>query len=76
MRINCRSFLTKKVQPNDDGNEPTKECVLNASKVLEIFKNISEKNAFLLGLDPKSCKPENLIIEVLPVAPPPVRPSI
>ncbi|MFN9910222.1 MAG: hypothetical protein ACK56F_29610 [bacterium] len=43
---------------------------------LQIFKKISNEDCFLLGFDTSNTRPENMIISVLPVAPPSVRPAI
>ena len=49
---------------------------LPARKALEILKSISNENAELLGLNPKWSRPEWLIVSVLPVPPPHVRPQV
>ncbi|CAM9651215.1 unnamed protein product, partial [Phaeothamnion confervicola] len=49
---------------------------LSASKVHDIFKGISDEDMVLLGLDPRYSRPDWLIITVLPVPPPHVRPSV
>lgn len=49
---------------------------LSASEACKILKNISPEDAQLLGFDVRWCKPEWLIISVLPVPPPHVRPSV
>ena len=49
---------------------------LNAEIVLAIFKRITEDDALVLGFSPKWCMPHWLIITVLPVVPPSVRPSV
>jgi DNA-directed RNA polymerase II subunit RPB1 len=59
-------------------NQKTKNKVtkmkLNAKKCLEILKRISDEDTKLLGFIDN--KPEWLICEVLPVAPPCIRPSV
>ena len=50
--------------------------VLTASRVYEILKAISDDDCRLLGLDPKTSRPDWMMITVLPVAPPHVRPAI
>jgi len=50
--------------------------VLSAEKVHTILKHISETDMQLLGLDPQFARPDWLVLTVLPVPPPPVRPSI
>jgi DNA-directed RNA polymerase II subunit RPB1 len=49
---------------------------LNAEIVLSIFKRITEDDALVLGFSPKWCMPAWLIITILPVVPPSVRPSV
>jgi len=49
---------------------------LNAEIVLAIFKRITEDDALVLGFSPKWCMPAWLIITMLPVVPPSVRPSV
>jgi DNA-directed RNA polymerase II subunit RPB1 len=49
---------------------------LNAEMVLAIFKRISEDDANVLGFNKEWCHPSSLIISVLPVVPPCVRPSV
>lgn len=45
-------------------------------KVHEIFKNISDDDMKILGLNPQYSRPDWLVITVLPVPPPHVRPSV
>jgi DNA-directed RNA polymerase II subunit RPB1 len=49
---------------------------LTAEIVLAIFKRITEDDAIVMGFSPKWCMPSWLIITVLPVVPPSVRPSV
>jgi len=49
---------------------------LNAEIILAIFKRITEDDALVMGFSPKWCMPSWLIITVLPVVPPSVRPSV
>ena len=61
----------------DSGETPinlTQE--LNAEIVLAIFKRILEDDALVMGFSPKWCMPSWLIITILPVVPPSVRPSV
>jgi DNA-directed RNA polymerase beta' subunit len=44
--------------------------------VYHILKKISDTDCIAMGLDPKVIRPEWMILTVLPVSPPPVRPSI
>jgi DNA-directed RNA polymerase beta' subunit len=45
-------------------------------KVLGVLKRISDEDCQLLGLNPKYARPDWLILQVLPIPPPPVRPSV
>ncbi|CAG8437968.1 16808_t:CDS:10 [Acaulospora morrowiae] len=49
---------------------------LNAMKVLELFKKISDEDSELLGLDPQNVRPELFIWQRVPVPPVAIRPSI
>lgn len=66
----------------DDGADvdgaPTNERKQNVSaeKVLSVFKRISDSDAELMGLSARWARPEWLILTLLPVPPPHVRPSI
>ena len=49
---------------------------LSADDVLHIFEKMSDKTVSKLGLNPKYSHPKNMILTVLPVSPPQVRPTI
>jgi DNA-directed RNA polymerase II subunit RPB1 len=49
---------------------------LNGEKVYSILKRISDQDCWDMGLDPEWARPDWMLITVLPVPPPPVRPSI
>ncbi|KAL0377704.1 UNVERIFIED_CONTAM: DNA-directed RNA polymerase II subunit RPB1 [Sesamum radiatum] len=49
---------------------------LSAEKVLSILKRITDEDCQLLGLNPKYARPDWMILQVLPIPPPPVRPSV
>ncbi|KAL7317088.1 DNA-directed RNA polymerase II core subunit rpo21 [Mucor circinelloides] len=59
---------------DDSGNEGRQQ--LTAAKVLQILKNISDKDIRDMGLSEEFARPEWMITTVLPVPPPQVRPSI
>lgn len=61
---------------NDDIIGQDRKQLLTPAKAYEIFRNISDDNARLLGLDPRYARPEWLIVTVLPIAPPHVRPNV
>ena len=56
-------------------NAPSTQNI-NAEIVLAIFKRITEDDALVMGFSPKWCMPAWLIITMLPVVPPSVRPSV
>ena len=58
-----------------DSSQPMREYV-TAEKVIKIFKRISNEECGYMGLSKDWCRPEWLICQILPVAPPSVRPSI
>ncbi len=49
---------------------------LSPEKILGIFKRISDEDCIAMGLSPSHSRPEWMILTVLPVPPPAVRPSI
>ncbi|MQM10300.1 hypothetical protein Taro_043192 [Colocasia esculenta] len=65
---------------NDDQEqlpEPVeRKQVLSAERVLSVLKRISDDDCLLLGLNPKYARPDWMILQVLPIPPPPVRPSV
>ncbi|PGH06206.1 hypothetical protein AJ79_06594 [Helicocarpus griseus UAMH5409] len=58
-----------------DMQQPEKRQI-TPQMALNIFKNISEEDVRLMGLSNDYARPEWMIITVLPVPPPPVRPSV
>lgn len=50
--------------------------VLNPEIIHTIFKNISDEDVTLIGLDPKLSRPEWMIWTIMPVPPPAMRPSV
>ena len=50
--------------------------LLNPLKVLGVLKRISDEDCQLLGFNPKYARPDWMILQVLPIPPPPVRPSV
>ncbi len=47
-----------------------------AERVLEIFKNISDEDCKVLGMDPQFSRPDWMLVTCLPVPPLPVRPTV
>ncbi|KAK8871705.1 DNA-directed RNA polymerase II subunit RPB1 [Tritrichomonas musculus] len=67
----------------DDGHFVNKERgggdendVFSAKKVFELFKMMCDTDVCALGLDPKRSRPEWMIVTVLPIPPPHVRPPV
>lgn len=68
---------TWKVPKDEEGEkaEPEKR-IITPEMALNVFRSISTEDIFDLGLSNDYARPEWMIITVLPVPPPPVRPSI
>jgi DNA-directed RNA polymerase II subunit RPB1 len=50
--------------------------VLTAERVYEILKNMTDIDCKIIGLNPKLSRPDWMILTVLPIPPPTVRPSV
>lgn len=63
---------------DENGNKETnvRKIVLSAEDVLQILRRISDRDAEILGFDPRFSRPEWMICTTLPVPPPAVRPSV
>jgi DNA-directed RNA polymerase II subunit RPB1 len=75
-----RKGMSIEVEYPDDmdyipGNGDKKQK-LSARQAYEILRNITDEDVKKLGLDPKWARPEWLLVSVLPVPPPHVRPSV
>ncbi|KAG0474279.1 hypothetical protein HPP92_013965 [Vanilla planifolia] len=67
----------KKSDDQEQLPEPVeRKQVLSADRVLSVLKRISDEDCQLLGLNPKYARPDWMILQVLPIPPPPVRPSV
>lgn len=60
---------------NFDDTRDRKE-ILWPDQAMKVLERISAEDCKLMGLDAENCRPEWAIIRYLPVAPPPVRPSV
>ena len=60
---------------NFDNTRDRKET-LWPDQAIKVLERISDDDCRLMGFDPAHCRPEWAIIRNLPVAPPPVRPSV
>ena len=49
---------------------------LTAEQAYEILKRVSDEDCQALGFNVKFARPDWMILTVLPVPPPPVRPSV
>lgn len=65
-----------KREKGEDGETPQEKRPILPSEIQNIFKHISSEDLYRLGLNEDYARPEWMIITVLPVPPPPVRPSI
>ncbi|GJN39639.1 hypothetical protein PR202_gb28770 [Eleusine coracana subsp. coracana] len=67
----------KKTDDQEQLPEPVeRKQILSAERVLNVLKRISDEDCLLLGLNPKYARPDWMILQVLPIPPPPVRPSV
>ncbi|KAL0833412.1 hypothetical protein Bca101_085301 [Brassica carinata] len=78
MKMIAEYKITKK--KNDELNQLPEPAAmkqtLGADRVLSVLKRISDEDCQLLGFNPKYARPDWMILEVLPIPPPPVRPSV
>lgn len=65
----------KAVYQKDSQSQPTFAGV-NPETVLTIFKNITDEDIELIGLNPQLSRPEWMIVTILPIPPPAMRPSV
>lgn len=65
-------FSTK----DEEENSPDKTRVIKPEDCLRILKKISNEDCYALGFDYRNARPEWLILTVLAVCPPQVRPSV
>lgn len=66
-------------QGDDDGemtSEIERKFEMTAEKAHEILRRISDEDCEALGFNVKFSRPDWMILTVLPVPPPPVRPSV
>lgn len=69
------TWKLQKSEEDEEGRQPDKRPI-TAQMALNVFKNISEEEIKTMGLSNDYARPEWMIITVLPVPPPPVRPSV
>lgn len=75
-REGLKLWGTWKAEKGDDGDSQPEKRLLSPAQVLNIFKHITNEDIMRMGLNKDYARPEWMIITVLPVPPPPVRPSI
>jgi DNA-directed RNA polymerase II subunit RPB1 len=71
-----RLTASYKPKKDDDEGKVEEKRPITPQDALNIFKLISDNTLHLLGLNADYARPEWMVISVLPVPPPPVRPSI
>ncbi|MCO5588461.1 hypothetical protein L7F22_042417 [Adiantum nelumboides] len=80
MKIMAEFKASKKKTDSDEQQflpEPVeRKQQLSAEKVLGILKQISDEDCMLMGFNAKYARPDWMVLQVLPVPPPPVRPSV
>jgi DNA-directed RNA polymerase II subunit RPB1 len=68
---------TWQLPKNEDGESGgTEKRAITPQMALNVFQNISEEDLFRLGLNTDYARPEWMIMTVMPVPPPAVRPSV
>lgn len=68
---NLHIFIGKKNE-----NNVTEKMILDTNECFRILHNITDEDCKILGLDPEFSRPEWMIINVIQVVPPCVRPSV
>lgn len=64
------------IQTDQGGVGVDSKSVFRAEDARRLLSKIPEKDIILMGMNPKESRPEWMIIKVLPVGPPPIRPSV
>lgn len=64
------------IKEEDTGLDKKVQRALTPEDCYNILKNISDEDCIILGLNPKKCRPEEMIHKIFPVPPVPVRPSV
>lgn len=50
--------------------------IMNPEMILTIFKNVTDEDVEMVGLDPKLSRPEWMIWTIMPIPPPAMRPTV
>ncbi|RYH23447.1 hypothetical protein EON65_17735 [archaeon] len=69
-------WITLPAEDTDASTMGPKSQELSAQKVYEVFKKITDEDVRLLGFNPQYARPDWMLVTVLPVPPPHVRPSV
>lgn len=69
-------WITLPAEDTDASTMGPKSQELSAQKVYEVFKKITDDDVQLLGFNPQYARPDWMLVTVLPVPPPHVRPSV
>ncbi|KIK66076.1 hypothetical protein GYMLUDRAFT_38551 [Collybiopsis luxurians FD-317 M1] len=69
-------FFRYKKPEGDDQETQLDRRLVTAQEVYTMFQKVSDSDLHLLGLSEEYARPEWMILTVMPVPPPPVRPSI
>lgn len=75
-RDGLKLWGTWKQNKNFDENDQPERRLLTPLEILSVFRHISSEDCHKLGFNEDYARPEWMLITVLPVPPPPVRPSI
>ncbi|CAN3372452.1 hypothetical protein DIURU_005052 [Diutina rugosa] len=75
-RDGLKLWGTWKSNKNFDESDQPERRLLTPAEILNVFKHISPEDCHRLGFNEDYARPEWMLITVLPVPPPPVRPSI
>ncbi|KAI0473760.1 DNA-directed RNA polymerase II subunit RPB1 [Xylariaceae sp. FL0804] len=76
VRLTALKLTANQMVEDENGVKNKDQRVITPEMTLNILKNISDEDLRDMGLNKDYARPEWMIITVLPVAPPPVRPSI
>ncbi|XP_065856882.1 DNA-directed RNA polymerase II subunit RPB1-like [Euphorbia lathyris] len=79
MRMIAEYKIQRKKSDDDQEQLPEpieRKQTLTAERVLGVLKRISDDDCKLLGFNPKYARPDWMILQVLPIPPPHVRPSV
>jgi len=73
IEIEYQSIKSKSVA-NEFGTDTKR--LLTAERVYHLFKRISDEDCKILGFNVTFARPDWMLVKILPVSPPPVRPSV